>query len=225
MPAFQIATVPVTVFSQNCSILWEPESRRAAVIDPGGEPGRIIDALNRLDLLPEMILLTHGHLDHAGGALALKGVIDAARASGGLPPAPVIGPDARDVFLLDSIEAQAAAYGISGLRNITPDRFLTEGETIELGALSLDVLHCPGHTPGHLVFVEKTQRFAFVGDVIFRGGVGRTDFAYGDGPGLIRAIHEKLLPLGDDIIFVCGHGEGSTFGAERQSNPFLQASS
>lgn len=223
MPAFQVATIPVTVFRQNCTILWEPESRRTAVIDPGGEPGRIIDALNRLDLLPEMILLTHGHLDHAGGALALKGVIDAARASGGLAPAPVIGPDARDAFLLESIETQAASYGITGLRDITPDRFLSEGETISLGALRFDVLHCPGHTPGHLVFVEKTQRFAFVGDVIFRGGVGRTDFAYGDGPALIRSIHEKLLPLGDDISFVCGHGEGSTFGAERVSNPFLQA--
>ena len=225
MPAFQIAIVPVTVFKQNCSSLWETASRRTMVIDPGGEPGRIIDTLNRLDLLPEMILLTHGHLDHAGGALALKGVIDAARIGAGLGPAPIIGPDERDRFLLDTIETQAAAYGISGLRNVTPDCFLVEGNSVELGALRFDVLHCPGHTPGHLVFVEQTQRFALVGDVIFRGGVGRTDFAYGDGPALIRGIHEKLLPLGDDISFVCGHGEGSTFGAERVSNPFLQAES
>jgi hydroxyacylglutathione hydrolase len=223
MPAFQIATIPVTVFRQNCTILWETDSRRCAVVDPGGEPGRIIDALNRLDLLPEMILLTHGHLDHAGGALALKGVIDPARATAGLAPAPVVGPDSRDKFLLESIEKQGEAFGITGLRNITPDRFLSEGETISLGALRFDVLHCPGHTPGHIVFIEKTERFAFVGDVIFRGGVGRTDFDYGDGPGLIRDIQEKLLPLGDDISFVCGHGEGSTFGAERVSNPFLQA--
>jgi hydroxyacylglutathione hydrolase len=225
MPAFQIAILPVTVFKQNCTILWETESRRAMVVDPGGEPGRIIDTLNRLDLLPDMILLTHGHLDHAGGALALKGVIDAARIGAGLGPAPIIGPDERDRFLLDTIETQAAAYGISGLRNVTPDCFLAEGNSVELGALRFDVLHCPGHTPGHLVFVEQTQRFALVGDVIFHGGVGRTDFAYGDGPALIRGIHEKLLPLGDDISFVCGHGEGSTFGAERVSNPFLQAES
>lgn len=223
MPAFQIAILPVTVFKQNCSIVWETESRRAMVVDPGGEPGRIVDTLNRLDLVPEFILLTHGHLDHAGGALALKGVIDAARGAAGLSPCPIVGPDERDRFLLDTIEAQAATYGMSGLRNVTPDRFLVEGDVIELGALRFDVLHCPGHTPGHLVFVEQTQRFALVGDVIFRGGVGRTDFAYGDGPALIRGIHDKLLPLGDDISFVCGHGEGSTFGVERVSNAFLRA--
>ncbi len=222
MSALQIAIVPVTVFRQNCTILWETASRRCAVIDPGGEPGRIIDALNRLDLMPEMILLTHGHLDHAGGAKALKGVIDEARATSGLAAIPVIGPDIRDLFLLESLEKQAAAYGISGLRNVTPDRWLTEGNVIELGALRFDVLHCPGHTPGHLVFVERAARFALVGDVLFQGGVGRSDFAYGDGAALVRSIHDKLLPLGDDIRFVCGHGEGSTFGTERATNPFLQ---
>jgi glyoxylase-like metal-dependent hydrolase (beta-lactamase superfamily II) len=222
MPAFQIAVVPVTVFRQNCTILWETTSRRAAVIDPGGEPGRIVDALNRLDLLPDMILLTHGHLDHAGGAKALKGVIDAARTGAGLAPAPVIGPDRRDQFLLEGIEAQAANYGITGLRNIEPDQWLEEGDHIDLGALRFDVLHCPGHTPGHLVFVEQQVRFAFVGDVLFRGGVGRSDFPYGDGAALIGSIHDKLLPLGDDIQFVWGHGEGSSFGVERQTNPFLQ---
>lgn len=222
MPVFQLATLPVTVFRQNCTIVWDRETRQTAVIDPGGEPGRIIDTLNRLDLLPDMILLTHGHLDHAGGALALKGVIDAARAEAGLAPVPLIGPDERDRFLLETIEDQAAHFGITGLRNVVPDRWLSEGDVIELGRMRFDVLHCPGHTPGHMVFVEQTARLAFVGDVVFRGGVGRTDFAYGDQTALIASIHEKLLPLGDDIAFICGHGEGSTFGAEREGNPFLQ---
>jgi len=223
MPPFQLAIIPVTVFRQNCSILWESATKRCLVVDPGGEPGRIIEALNRLELVPEMILLTHGHLDHAGGAKALKGVIDAARLKAGLPPAPLLGPDQRDQFLLESIEEQAAKYGMTGLRNVLPDRWLQEGDEIELGALRFEVLHCPGHSPGHVVFVERTARFAFVGDVLFRRGIGRSDFDYGDQDALISSIKDKLLPLGDDITFVCGHGEGSTFGAERLGNPFLQA--
>lgn len=222
MSAFQLAIVPVTLFRQNCTILWDRETRKTAVIDPGGEPGRIIDTLNRLDLLPEMILLTHGHLDHAGGAKALKGVIDEARAKAGLEPAPLIGPDERDLFLLESIEAQAAHFGMTGLRNVVPDYWVKEGDVIALGGLRLEVLHCPGHTPGHVVYIDTTARFALVGDVLFHGGIGRTDFEYGDQVALLRSIHEKLLPLGDDISFVCGHGEGSTFGAERLGNPFLQ---
>jgi glyoxylase-like metal-dependent hydrolase (beta-lactamase superfamily II) len=222
MPEFQLAVIPVTVFKQNCTILWDTKTRQCAVIDPGGEPGRIIDLLNRMDLLPEMILLTHGHLDHAGGALALKGVIDEARGKLGLGPAPVIGPDVRDSFLLDTIETQAAKFGIKGLRNIKPDRFVTEGEVIELGSLRFEVLHCPGHSPGSVVFVDPSAKLALVGDVVFRQGVGRTDFEYGDAEALIHSIKEKLLPLGDDIAFICGHGEGSTFGKERVENPFLQ---
>jgi hydroxyacylglutathione hydrolase len=135
---------------------------------------------------------------------------------------PIIGPDARDAFLLADIEAQQARFGVTGLHNCTPDRFLAEGDTVVLGKLTFDVLHCPGHSPGSLVYVEKARRFALVGDVIFRGSVGRTDLPYGDQAALIAAIHDKLLPLGDDIAFVCGHGPGSTFGAERRSNPFLQ---
>ena len=224
MSAFQFAIIPVTVFRQNCTILWDTASRACAVIDPGGEPGRIIDALNRLNLLPEMILLTHGHLDHVGGAKALKGVIDETRAAQGLAPAPLIGPDERDRFLMESVETQAARFGITGLRNVLPDRWLFEGDVIELGQLRFDVLHCPGHAPGHVVYVEKTERFALVGDVLFRRGIGRTDIPYGDQAALLRSIHDKLLPLGDDIQFICGHGEGSSFGVERRENPFLQAS-
>jgi len=208
----QIAVIPVTMFQQNCAIVWDKDTRDCMVVDPGGEPGRIADALSRLDLLPQMLLLTHGHLDHAGGAKALKGIIDEARAKQGL----------RDKFLLDGIEAQARTYSMTGLRNAEPDRFLTEGEVITLGGLSFDVLHCPGHTPGHLVFVEKAARFALMGDVLFRGSVGRTDFPYGSHADLLESIQTKLLPLGDDMNFLCGHGEGSSIGAERSSNPFLQ---
>jgi glyoxylase-like metal-dependent hydrolase (beta-lactamase superfamily II) len=222
MSAFQFAIIPVTVFRQNCTILWDSETRACAVIDPGGEPGRIIDALNRLGLMPEKILLTHGHLDHVGGAKALKGVIDEARAKADLAPVPVIGPDERDRFLMENVEVQAARFNITGLRSVLPDQWLVEGDVIELGGLRLDVLHCPGHSPGHVVYVEKTARFALVGDVLFRGGVGRTDFPYGDHEALISAITTKLLPLGDDINFICGHGEGSSFGVERLENPFLQ---
>lgn len=225
MSAFRYAVIPVTVFRQNCCVVWETATQRAMVVDPGGEPGRIIDTINRLGVKPELIVLTHGHLDHAGGAKALKGVFDAARAEAGLGPVEIVGPDVRDRFLLESIETQAAQFGINGLRNVTPDRYLVEGETVPLGALRFDVLHCPGHTPGHVVFVEQTQRFALVGDVLFRGGVGRTDFSYGDGEALLRGIHDKLLPLGDDMAFICGHGEGSTIGVERTGNPFLQDAS
>ncbi|MDR3525284.1 MAG: MBL fold metallo-hydrolase [Acetobacteraceae bacterium] len=222
MATLQIAVIPVTIFQQNCAIVWDKDTRDCMVVDPGGEPGRIVDALNRFDLQPQMLLLTHGHLDHAGGAKALKGLIDENRLKQGLAPAPLVGPDQRDTFLLDNIESQALAYGMTGLRNAQPDRFLTEGEVISLGGLRFDVLHCPGHTPGHLVFVEKTARFALVGDVLFRGSVGRTDFPYGSHEQLLESIETKLLPLGDDVQFLCGHGEGSSIGVERQTNPFLK---
>jgi hydroxyacylglutathione hydrolase len=222
MTEFRMAVVPVTVFQQNCSLIWETATMRAAVIDPGGEPGRILDTMNRLGLKVEQIWLTHGHLDHAGGAKALKGEIDAARAAAGLPPAPILGPDERDRFLLDGIEAAQEAFGLRGMRNVTPDRFLAEGETLALGGLTFEVLHVPGHTPGHLVFFERGKRLAFSGDTLFQGSVGRSDFPYGDGALLIEGIHGKLLPLGDDVTFIPGHGPASTFGAERAGNPFLQ---
>ncbi len=221
-PDFKIAIVPVTVFQQNCSIVWQPATMRGAVIDPGGEPGRILQALSSLGVTVEKILLTHGHLDHAGGAKALKGELDQAAADRGEPPVPLLGPDLRDRFLLDGIEEAQKAFGMSGLRNVTPDRWLTEGEVIEVGDLRFDVLHTPGHSPGHVVFVEKTRRFAFVGDTLFNNAVGRCDFPYGDGPALLDAINRKMLPLGDDISFVCGHGASSSFGVERLNNPFLK---
>ena len=213
MPGFKIGIIPVTAFQQNCALIWEEDSREAAIVDPGGDAPRILDAIAELGLKPSKILLTHGHLDHVGAAAELREAL-------GIP---VIGPDARDQFLMDGVETQAAQYGFKGMRNVTPDQYLAEGDTVSLGALRFDVLHCPGHSPGSVVFIEKAQRFAVLGDVLFQGSVGRTDFPYGDGAALVDAIKIKLLPLGDDISFLCGHGPGSSLGAERRTNPFLRS--
>ena len=218
MPGFRVAIIPVTAFQQNCTVLFDEDSLEAVVFDPGGEPERIIALLSRQGLALRRILLTHGHLDHAGGAAALRDAVN----EPDKPRVEIWGPDARDRFLLDQIEGQQAALGLTGMGNVTPDRFLAEGDIVEFGALRFEVVHCPGHTPGSLVYVEKTARLALVGDVLFRGSIGRSDFPYGDGDLLITGIKTKLLPLGDDIAFICGHGQGSTFGEERRNNPFLQ---
>jgi glyoxylase-like metal-dependent hydrolase (beta-lactamase superfamily II) len=218
MPKLQAAQVAVTPFQQNCALIWDAESGQGAVIDPGGDVPRILAALDRAKVQVERILLTHGHLDHAGGAAELKRALEAR----GGAPVPIEGPDRRDDFLLQGIAAQAAEYGIAGMADATPDRWLAEGETVRIAGQDFAVLHCPGHTPGHLVFVSTALGFAVVGDVIFRGSVGRTDFPYGDPDALIASIKGKLLPLGDDMRFLCGHGPGSTFGEERRSNPFLR---
>ncbi len=213
MSKLRTAIVPVTPLEQNCTLVWDEASRQAVVIDPGGDAERIAAAVLRERLTVEAIWLTHGHLDHAGGAEALRGAL------GGVS---IIGPHQADAFLLEGIEQQAAQYGLRGLRNATPDRWLVEGEVLRLGEHRFDVLHCPGHTPGHVIFVDKAAGFAQVGDVLFAGSVGRTDFAYGDGAGLISSIKTKVLPLGDAVAFICGHGPGSTIGRERLSNPFLR---
>lgn len=210
------AIVPVTPFQQNCAILWDEASKRAVVIDPGGDVPRLLEAIGQLEVTVEQVLLTHGHLDHAGGA---TGLATALRANG--LDVPIVGPDRRDEFLLQGIAAQAAGYGFEA-ENVLPDRWLQEGDEIVLGDHRFAVLHCPGHTPGHVVFVNHAARFAVVGDVLFQGSVGRTDFPYGDHGALIEAIRTKLLPLGDDFGFLCGHGPGSTIGDERRTNPFLQ---
>jgi hydroxyacylglutathione hydrolase len=219
MPELKAAIVAVTPFQQNCTLVWEEPDKRALVIDPGGEVPRILEAIREQGVRPQRILLTHGHIDHAGSAAELKEALEAEADASSVP---IEGPDARDQFLLQGLEAQAARFGMTGIRNVVPDRFLAEGDEIALGSHRFAVLHCPGHTPGHLVFVNQEKRFALVGDVIFRGSVGRTDFPYGDHDALIRAIREKLLPLGDDFSFICGHGPGSTLGAERRTNPFLR---
>ena len=217
MSALKAVIVQVTPFQQNCLLLWDDEQKRGSVFDPGGDAERIFAEITQSGFAVDSILLTHGHLDHAGGAGALQKLLaDAGQA------VDIIGPDIRDKFLLDGIADQARRYGIEGMSNCTPDRWLTEGEQVTAAGVAFDVLHCPGHTPGHVVFVAPAVRLAILGDVLFRGSVGRTDFAYGDGRQLIRGIREKLLPLSDDVAFVCGHGPGSTIGIERQGNPFLR---
>ena len=215
------AVIPVTPFQQNCAILWDDATKLALVVDPGGDVDRILTAIDQAGVTVQRVLLTHGHLDHAGGAAELAATLrERAQDQAAVP---IEGPDERDRFLLDGIAAQAAGFGFDA-RNVTPDKWLHEGDAVTLGTHRFDVLHCPGHTPGHIVFVNHAARFALVGDVLFQGSVGRTDFPYGDHAALIDAIVQKLLPLGDDMQFLCGHGPGSTIGAERANNPFLNPS-
>lgn len=218
MPRIQAVIIPVTAFQQNCCLVWAEGTRECLVVDPGGDTERIVAAIAKYDLVAQTILLTHGHLDHAGGAATLRKVLSA---RAGAAPVPVIGPDRRDEFLLQRIEDDAARFGLPGLRNLAPDRWLEEGEVVALGALRFDVLHCPGHSPGSLVYVERDARFALVGDVLFQGSIGRTDFPRGNHADLIASITGKLWPLGGDTAFVPGHGPMSTFAHERASNPHV----
>ncbi len=212
------AIVPVTPFGQNCAILWDADSGEACVVDPGGDVDRILGVLDQHKVAPDRILLTHGHLDHAGGAAELR---DRLRARTPGRAVPIEGPDRRDAFLLDGLEAAGRQYGVA-MRNVVPDRWLAEGDVVQAAGRAWEVLHCPGHTPGSVVLFDRAGRFALVGDVLFQNSVGRTDFPYGDTEALLAAIAGKLLPLGDDVAFLCGHGPSSTIGAERRSNPFLQ---
>ncbi len=205
--------IPVTPFQQNCTILFDTQSRKGVVVDPGGEVDRILAAIRQNEFEIEAIWLTHGHIDHAGGAMELKEALGVE----------IVGPHADDKRLLDGLEEQARMFGLPGVvRNCTPDRFLVEGETVSFGEHTFEVLHCPGHAPGHVVFYNREASFAHVGDVLFHGSIGRTDLPGGDHDALIRSIKEKLLPLGDDVGFICGHGPGGRFGEERRTNPFLR---
>ncbi|MBU0585472.1 MAG: MBL fold metallo-hydrolase [Alphaproteobacteria bacterium] len=204
--------VPVTPFQQNCTILFDADDKQGVVVDPGGDVDQILSVLKDNGITVTAIWLTHGHIDHAGGAMELKEALGV----------DIVGPHEADRFLLDGLEVQARQFGVSGaVRNCTPDRFLTEGETVSFGTHSFEVLHCPGHAPGHVVFFNREANFAHVGDVLFHGSIGRTDLPGGDHAALIRSIKEKLLPLGDDVGFICGHGPGGRLGEERRSNPFL----
>jgi glyoxylase-like metal-dependent hydrolase (beta-lactamase superfamily II) len=210
-PPIRALVVPVTPLQQNCTLVWRPGRRRAAVIDPGGDVDRLLTILADQRLEVEKIWITHGHLDHAGGAAALKAATGA----------PIEGPHPADGFWIDQIEASAARWGMPGARGFTPDRWLADGDTVDLDGEPFEVFHCPGHTPGHVVFFHRGGRFAQVGDVLFAGSIGRTDFPRGDYGQLISSITGKLWPLGDDVTFVPGHNQPSTFGAERRTNPFV----
>ncbi|MCB1519219.1 MAG: MBL fold metallo-hydrolase [Hyphomicrobiaceae bacterium] len=204
------AIVQVTPFQQNCTLIWDDASGKGAVIDPGGDLDRVREAIAKLGFTPEKIILTHGHIDHAGGAAKLKAALSV----------PIEGPHLADKFLLDGLADQGAAYGFAA-DNVTPDRWLDEGDVVTVGRHTFDIRHCPGHSPGSVVLLNKAQKFAIVGDVLFRGSIGRTDFPYGDHDALINAIKTKLLPLGDAWAFICGHGPGSTIALERRTNPFI----
>jgi hydroxyacylglutathione hydrolase len=207
----KFAVLPVTPFQQNCSLIWDETTQRGAVIDPGGEIDRILEAAKELGIELEKILVTHAHVDHAAG------VADLVERCG----LPVEGPHRDDQFLIDRLPQQAEIYGFPPARPFVPDRWLEQGDRVPVGGLELEVIHCPGHTPGHIVFFQREARIAFVGDVLFQGSIGRTDFPRSDHAALLRSIRERLWPLGDDVAFVSGHGPMSTFGQERRSNPFV----
>jgi len=206
----KLEIIPVTPLQQNCSLLTCEVTNEAVLVDPGGDAEMLKSRVAELQVKPVKLLLTHGHFDHAGAAAELAefwGI-------------PVIGPHQEDEFLLESIPEWSAQYQLDG-RSVTPDQLLNQGDVVQFGEQSLDVHHCPGHTPGHVVFVHTEARLAFVGDVLFQGSIGRSDFPRGDHQQLLDSINNKLLPLGDDIEFVPGHGPISTFGVERRSNPFI----
>jgi len=209
-PPLQAAIIPVTPFEQNCSLLWCTATMKGAVIDPGGDLGRIEQAAEQYGVTLERILITHGHIDHAGGTAELA-------ERHGLP---IEGPHRDDKFWIDGLPEAGQQFGLTG-RAFTPDRWLDDGDTVSFGAVTMEVLHCPGHTPGHVVFYHAPSLLAVVGDVLFRGSIGRTDFPRGDYDSLIRSIREKLWPLGEGVTFIPGHGPASTFGEERRSNPFV----
>ncbi|NMG33742.1 MBL fold metallo-hydrolase [Azoarcus sp. TTM-91] len=207
----QISIVPVTPFEQNCSIVWCEKTRRAAVVDPGGDVERIRAAVEKLGVTVEKILITHGHIDHAGGTARL------ARELG----VPVEGPQEEDRFWIEGMPQQSKMFGFPDVEVFEPARWLHDGDTVTVGEETLQVIHAPGHTPGHVVFFHPQSRLAIVGDVLFAGSIGRTDFPRGDHAALIASIRDKLFPLGDDVTFLPGHGPTSTFGRERASNPYV----
>ncbi len=210
IPPMRVAIIPVTPFQQNCSLIWCTKTMRGALVDAGGDLDRLKAEVKRHGVTLEKLLVTHGHMDHCG----LTGVL--AKELG----LPIEGPEEEDRFWIESLDDPTKRYGLEG-ESFEPDRWLHDGDTVTVGELTLDVLHCPGHTPGHVVFFHRPSRLAMVGDVLFQGSIGRTDFPRGNHQQLLDSITGKLWPLGDDVAFVPGHGQVSTFGQERQTNPFV----
>ncbi len=205
-------TLPVTAFEQNCSIAWCDNSREAVIIDPGGDRDKIFAAVSREAVRPVMVALTHGHLDHVGATAVI------ARHYG----IPVIGPHPDDAFWIDALQQQVQMFGFPPVEDFTPDRWLQAGDRLEYGDQALEVLHCPGHTPGHLVFYQPVEKIAFVGDVIFRGSIGRTDFPKGNHQQLLDSIRTQIFTLDADVVLVPGHGPNTSVGDEKASNPFVR---
>jgi len=207
----QTLTIPVTPFQQNCTLLWCGQTLEAAVVDPGGDPGLILKAVEKTGVKLVKILLTHGHLDHVGATAELAARFDI----------PIEGPHRDERYLLEQIPQQCVMFGFPPAQSFFPNRWLAQGDIVRFGRQELEVLHCPGHTPGHVVFFHRAGRLALVGDVLFKGSIGRTDFPRGDHDQLISSIRDRLWPLGDDVSFIPGHGPRSTIGAERRGNPFV----
>lgn len=204
--------IPVTPFMQNCHIIWDENSKEAVIVDPGGEAEKLIAAIEEQGLNLTKILLTHGHSDHIGASAILAKHFSV----------PIYGPQKEDAFWVESLAQQNAMFNIGDCPDFTPDYWLEEGQTISCGDIKFDILHCPGHTPGHIIFVNHADKFISMGDVLFKGGVGRSDFPRGDHQALISSIKNKVLPLGDEYQFIPGHGPMSNVGHERKTNPFLQ---
>ena len=207
----KVTIIPVTPFQQNCSLLVCEQTNKAAVVDPGGDLELILDAVKEQGVELEKILLTHGHLDHCGGTAQLSKQLHL----------PIEGPHIDDRFLIDDLPQQGLRFGLPQLQAFSPARWLAGGDSVRFGNVELQVRHCPGHTPGHVIFFNPEYRLALVGDVLFAGSIGRTDLARGDHATLLRSIREQLWPLGADVTFIPGHGPTSTFGEERESNPFV----
>lgn len=209
--SIKVSIVPVTAYQQNCSILKCEATGKAAIVDPGGDVERILAAVEQMDAVVEKIILTHGHMDHCAASAEL-------RSSLGIP---IEGPHKEDAFWIDKLPEWCQMAGMPPVEPFEPDRWLDDGDTVTVGAQSLKVFHCPGHTPGHVVFLHSDQKLAWVGDVLFQGSIGRTDFPRGNHAELVTSIRDKLFPLGDDITFIPGHGPTSSFGHERRTNPFV----
>ena len=207
----QISIVPVTEFQQNCSIAYDDQTKNGVVVDPGGDLEKIAQAVANLEVKVQAIWLTHGHLDHAGSA-------EAAKKEFGVD---IIGPHADDKMLLDNIEMAAVNYDLTGFFNAKPDRWLSSGDSLQVDEHEFEVRHCPGHAPGHVIFINHANKIILMGDVLFQGSIGRTDLPGGNHQQLLNSIRDQVLTLDDDYQFICGHSAPSTIGHERKTNPFL----